>query len=1158
MMVCTAVQTAATIVKRIYPIRNCQGVQLNARKLVSEPASDFLFPDRYYKTPSNRLICILTLLLITLCSQARDFSMTLYRFDYSSPPRFKNIKLPHEFLIPNSENIRVGGVSLMRNIDYEIIFLDGVIRLKSAPEDTVRIVYEIFPLELRKSYYHRLQPSESRRPDSPDTGPAASAAAPQEESPFDFTRSGSIFRSVTVGSNRDASLESGMDLQLVGRLGKGTKVTAALSDQNIPLQPEGDTRTLQEIDKVYVRVESGRYTLNLGDYQLSVKDREFASVDRKLTGAQISSTGENYGMMISAASSKGEFRSQSITGVEGLQGPYFLTGKRGETGILVLAGTEKVWLDGILRTRGENHDYVIDYSRGELTFTEKNPIDADSRVIIDFQYASGDYSRSLYHSAGKIETFDDKLTVTYAVADESDNNNAPLAVTLNDEGKSALKSAGDQSLGAQLSGAEYAGPLQGDYLLETLSDSTQFYAWAGRDSGDYDVTFSFLGTGLGSYTREFSPAGDIYFEYAGYPYGDYDPVILLPLPRSERIADIGFAYEPIPRLKVGLETAASDRDLNTLSPYDDADNNGYAITAALQADSLRLPGFAGNDQSAGFSLKTRAVDENFHPLDRTEEAEYNRKWGYTDSLSSRERSYDFRSYLIPSQNFRISAGAGTIEKDSFNSSRWDAAADYFAPGLAAAKIFLESIGTDNQGLKGYWRRGTSEAWRKFPLAKPGFCFEGEDRDESGEGYNFTEYRPSLNLGRRDNFLAEHTYRADDLRTDGKLSANSVLNRSHLNYFGDTEYSNYNFDYTHSVRAYETPDSADITSDIGRIEYDTRSENGDIILNFQHRISQSQTAETAVIPIEVGWGEGTHIEENGQYFSDPNGNYLLLTQPTGEYLRSARVKSVVNLRWDARRMKNAASLPPLIRKLSSETYFSVDEESKTDDPWKLYILYLPAFRSDSTLYGSSALRQDLYYNKSDRNFSLRFRFSDNRNLNNRLVSYSERYVRDEYSLRVLKSLSPKTSVQSDLAHSVEKRWLTSLLNRNIVFYTSDNALTYRMSRKLELRTAFKLESARDDVDDLQTLMMTFNPQADYSIFGKGRITVEGGWTRVLSEAESIPYEMTRGYGKGSNYEWGVRAAYQLGKNLNLTLNYDGESKIGRPVIHTGRMELRAFF
>lgn len=1089
---------------------------------------------------------------------AWEREITLYRFQSASPPLIRNIRLPHDFLIPNSETILVGGISLMRNIDYEIIFLDGVVRLKSTPEDTVHIDYEIFPFELRKSYFHRTIPISSRQLVAPETGSVPPQSRQTEETPFDFTRSGSIFRSVTVGSNRDASLESGMDLQLMGRLGKGTRVTAALSDQNIPIQPEGDTRTLEEIDKVYVRVENDRHSLNLGDYQLAVENREFASVDRKLTGAQVSSTGENYQVMLSGASSNGEFRSQSLNGVEGLQGPYPLTGKRGETGILVLAGTEKIWLDGILLTRGENYDYVIDYSRGELTFTEKNPIDADSRVIIDFQYASGDYSRSLYHSAGKVSAFDDKLTVSFVLAQESDNKDNPLAVTMSDDAESALKSAGDQNLGAQLSGAEYAGDDQGNYRLDTLSFPIPVFIWAGRDSGDYDVTFSFIGSGQGSYTREFSTAGDIYYDYVEYPCGDYDPVILLPLPRSEKVADIGFTYEPVKGIKAGLETAASAYDLNTRSPLNDGDNNGYALTGTLQADSLLLPGIAGRKTAAGFSFKARTIDENFHPLDRTEVAEYNRKWGFTDSLSNREQSFDFNAHASPAKNIRLSAGTGAIDKDNFSSSRWDGAIDYFAPDLAAAKIFLETIDTDYQGLKGYWRRGNSQLWRKFSLAKPGFIFEGEDRSESGEGYRFAEYRPSIHLGRRENLLLEHTYRDDDLRIGGELSPASLLNRSHLNYFGESDNSNYNFDYTHSIREYETPDSVDITSDIGRIEYDTRSETGHIMFNVQHRISQSQTAETALIPIDVGWGEGTHIKDGNQYFSEPGGNYILLTQPTGDYLRSAKVKSVINLRWDAARMKNVRGLHPLIQKMSTETYFSVDEESKTEDPWKLYVLYLPAFRSDSTLYGSGALRQDLYYNKSNRNFSLRFRLADNRSLNNRLVSYSEKYVRDEYSLRILKSMGNQTSVQSDLALSKEKRWLTSILNRDIQFYTSDNTVTYRMTRKIELRTAFKLESAEDAVDELKTLMMTFNPQADYSIIGKGRITVEASWTRVLSESDYIPYEMTRGYGKGSNYEWAVRAAYQLGKNLNLTLNYDGESKINRPVIHTGRMELRAFF
>ena len=1081
------------------------------------------------------------------------FPLDQYRFQDEFLPDEKELRLSKSFLIPNSETVTIQGENLTRNVDYEISYVDGIIELAQIPKDTVLVSYEIFPWNLRHYYYHRTLPEPEKHPLRDVDAPLTPEPIP-EESSFRFNRSGSVFRSITVGSERDASLESGMELKLNGRLGKGTTITAGLSDQNIPLQPEGDTRTLEEIDKIYVNIQSENLGLNLGDYNLSIEGREFAGMNRKLTGAQGYADGDNFQAMISGATSKGEFRSVSFNGVDGLQGPYQLTGKRGETGILILAGTERVWVDGILKIRGDNYDYIIDYSYGEISFTERVPIDSESRIVVDFQYSAGDYSRNLYHSAGALELNNDKLRLSYALAHEADSRDNPLSVSLTDEAKAALKSSGDNQYGAILDGAVYVGPGEGDY-----SDSSGIYVWAGRDSGDFDVSFSFIGYGMGSYQREYSTAGEIYYQWVGEGFGDYDAVILLPPPQSHEIADFGLSYQPRRGVEAKLEGAVSRLDRNTFSAFDDGDNVGYAYTGNLALDSLTLPEFIGDERMVGLNLKTRNIETDFRRIDRIEEAEYNRRWGYEDSVSQREESYNLLGYLIPFGGLRLSFGGGAMSRANFNSTRREAGLDYLDAGRAGAHLFAEDIRSEAPQSNGYWRRAKTDMWRRWGIFKPGICFEGEDRSIEAEGFRFGEYRPSLKIGRDKGLLTEYTYREDELRTGGSLQPNSVLHRGHILFEDAGRNSSITIDYTHSERKYTMPDSADVISDLGRIEYNRRAYEGAVNLSLKHRITQSRTAQTALIPIEVGWGEGNYVKEGDQYFPDPNGNYLLISQSTGEFIPSSKVKSSINLRLDFRKMRGGKfSIPTLLKLISTETFFSVEEESGVQEPWRLYLLYLPAFRSDSTLYGNQTVRQDIHYRKGDRDFSLRLRIADHRSLNNRLVSAGERIVRDEYSVHLWKSLSAGTSLQTMVSHSRERRWLEADPRRDILFNAVDNLLHQQITRPLEIRLGFKMETALERVDDIRSLAITLNPQANYSIFKRGRITIDGSWTGVYSEADNIPYEMTAGRGKGSNYTWGSRVGYRLGKNLNLTASYDGESKVGRPVIHTGRMELRAFF
>ena len=102
---------------------------------------------------------------------------------------------------------------------------------------------------------------------------------------------------------------------------------------------------------------------------------------------------------MAASASKGKFTSPEIQTQEGVLGPYRLRGPNNERFIIVLANSERVFLDGRLLMRGYDYDYVIDYNQAEITFTTKHVITRNSRVKVDFEYSDQNYGRSIYHAS---------------------------------------------------------------------------------------------------------------------------------------------------------------------------------------------------------------------------------------------------------------------------------------------------------------------------------------------------------------------------------------------------------------------------------------------------------------------------------------------------------------------------------------------------------------------------------------------------------------------------------------------------------------------------------------------------------------------------------------------------------------------------------------
>ena len=401
-----------------------------------------------------------------------------------------------------------------------------------------------------------------------------------ESNKIDYT--GSFTRGINVGNTQDLVLESDFNLQMTGDLGNGLNIRAAISDDNIPIQPEGNTQVLQEFDKVYIEVAKDNTSVIAGDYELGKPDSYFVNYYKKLKGLTLSNSTFSKGWQLnnkgSFAISRGKFNRLELQTKEGNQGPYKLEGNNNELFLQILSGTEKVFADGKLLRRGETNDYVIDYNRAEIRFTPSFIMTANTRIIIEYEYATQDFLRSLYATESSFTK--NKITLGFNFYNEQDSKSLTGNIQLDSTDIRAIELSGDST--AFRSGIFIPEDNNFENLIQYRREANNL-VYAPMDSlGLVAATFSNLGVGQGAYIIDsIAGANGRVYRYVGEGLGSFDTLIPLPIPEKRQLMSATLNYKASDSTAFYVETALSNDDRNRLSTRGNENNIGYAITSGF-------------------------------------------------------------------------------------------------------------------------------------------------------------------------------------------------------------------------------------------------------------------------------------------------------------------------------------------------------------------------------------------------------------------------------------------------------------------------------------------------------------------------------------------------------------------------------------------------
>lgn len=1025
-----------------------------------------------------------------------------------------------------------------------------------------------------------------------------------------LNKNGSISRGISFGNNQDVVVNSNLNLQLSGKLTDNIELLMAATDDNIPIQPDGNTQQLQDFDKVFIQLSDKRSKLIAGDFQVTRPNSYFMNFNKRAqglyAGSRIALGGDTVkdGRLVvsgSAAVSRGKFARQIFQGIEGNQGPYRLRGAENELFIVVLSGTEKVFIDGVLLKRGQEYDYVIDYNTAEVTFTARQFITKDKRIVVEFQYSDRNYARSLVHTGADYRTA--KYGLRFNFYNEQDNRNQPLQQQLAQNDKLVMAAVGDTLTSAVVPGADSIGFNNDEVLYrrtDTLVNSTLysniFVYSTDPDSAHYRVSFSNVGQGNGDYVQETSAANGRVFRWvapAGSTrQGSYAPLIQLITPKKKQMitgaADLALGKST----KVSVEGAFSRNDLNTFSRVDAQDDNGFGAHVSLQhektwGDSLpwKLTGTADYELASRF----------FSPIERYRSPEFERDWnlGWGAARTVTADQHIAGAGLLLTRKHRGNAGyrfQTFLEGQAFTGLRHAANANYQRKGFTftgegsyldskgsiGATTFIRQKARVSQRI-GKFQLGLRDEYEQSLLHRP--------TSDSLQSLSFGYFEWEATAGSRDTlrnrYTAFYRQRTDYLplgtalrkATFAESAGLSVELLKNVNQQFRTTAAVRRLSINNPLLTVQQPDQ----SLVGRVEYTLRLLKGVIASStfYEAGSGLEQKKEFTYIEVAPGQGSFTWTDYNGNGVKELNefevaqytdqATYVRVYVPTNEYIRaySNQFSQSLQLRpaqaWASKKgWRKAVAL------FSNQTAFRVDRKTTQDLNGSALNPFGQQAEDTALVALNSSFRSTTNFNQLSSKFGIDYSRQETRGktlLTNGLESRTQ--VFDEYRIRwnITRSLSLQALYRAGTKTTGSEYF--SSRNFRLHYYDIEPRFSIQPGTAFRLGFSYRYSEKKNTLENGGQYAVVNKAGADikYNVLSKGSFTAEANYILIhYDDAANTPvgYEMLEGLKTGQNITWKAGWQRTLANNMQLNVGYEGRKSPGIRSIHTGTAQIRAYF
>ncbi|MBT3518205.1 MAG: hypothetical protein HN469_01965 [Candidatus Marinimicrobia bacterium] len=1052
---------------------------------------------------SNKTRTLFSFLIYSTCSVFGQVSSAVDTI--LSIPEDNSIQCSHSFLIESSLFIFQDGLPVP--VKYIDPILGRIILDKKIINPPIIIKYDYLsnglPLKIGPKWKMLPKLDFSKKSESKSIVSVNKKSRNDESNIF---TSGHISRQLSITPLGGSDFSGGLQMQLNGKLSEDIQVSGVLTDQALPIQPEGVTRELEDLDKVYFSVTHSKFNINAGDILY-----KHNNINRKLVGIKNNFNTNNWSGSSVYGGSTGAYSSIEIMGRDGDQGPYQLVGKNGNSDIIVLSGTEKVWVDGHVLIRGLNHDYTIDYSSGEIHFTPKNLIHSASRIFIEYEYSDFQYQNSftggsLTKGLGKIGRLNFGF---YRESDQFQKSNWDQNII---DSLSAI-SATELKTSTAIFDSQGDYVLVGSIFIYDLSKSENL-------NDRYSIAFEFDPDG--NYQRQISNKGQIYYEYfeksseQSFRIDSYSPYRTIYAPKSQSYSFIGSDVKIGKHVSLKTNISGSGFYRNVLNQSLEKEN-GFSRRFDVTIDSVEIgPG------RWTLSVSDWDKGETYKALGREIDILQTRNWNLDSTIHNGVRESHIKTKYsmidIGETDFDLSRLImGGIQRE-----RTEFTQKISYPLFNRSFIKINSVKKERSIFKRMEGRAETHFFKMSPFLS--YLVEEESEQSrfkySGVGFNFNRDNKKIESGvnwRNDDFWDnDSSWKKESQDMIGFLNYSfksktgwkqDVIFQKRIKSFNNNLNS---FDYSLAQI------NISFWKPLNPIRWETR-----------YKIEESHSEERAIVYDSIGTGLGQYRYDPifNTYVSDPNGAYISYTVPTGNRNPNTVLGGIQSFELDLGKINDFPNV--LIRgNLRFDFRGTKSTLSNVINPTLL----------DSTISRSFLdSRLDLIYN-GDKRLMV--------------------WIENRHSLNGLdprgNDLDHLTKIGFDISQSVTKSLLitnqltfremdvessiSSLRNREIKGTWNETKLQFRFNSFMDLDFGIigGVDEGIQQGNSFQANALGFKMDGRAFLNKMGRFQTGISWVKASenNDAEFLPPEALNGFPIGSSFRSNTRVQYFLNQSVSM--------------------------